>query len=320
MSTSSSINTFRLRNLGLPAMSTIEDMSNETRLSVEVLRAIIYKSDFLYKVYTVPKKIPAGALRTIYQPSRKLKALQGWILRHILDSLSSSPFCKGFEKGESILSNATPHIGANFVLNVDLEDFFPSITADKVFSIFKSLGYNNLIASALTRVCCYKNILPQGSPASPKLANLICTRLDYRIHGYAGRRGLIYTRYADDLTLSAQSLKKVTKAQDFLISIIPTENFVINKAKMNIYGPRRQKKVTGLVISQNKVGIGRLKFREMRVSIHYLFVAKSSNVEQIMGMLSYIRSVDFRNYKKLMQYIALLEKKYSWNPFHFKKA
>lgn len=230
------LNTFRLRNLGLPVMNNLHDMSKATRISVETLRLLIYTADFRYRIYTVEKKGPEKRMRTIYQPSRELKALQGWVLRNILDKLSSSPFSIGFEKHQSILNNATPHIGANFILNIDLEDFFPSLTANKVFGVFHSLGYNRLISSVLTKICCYKNLLPQGAPSSPKLANLICSKLDYRIQGYAGSRGLIYTRYADDLTLSAQSMKKVVKARDFLFSIIPSEGLVINSKKLVLVG------------------------------------------------------------------------------------
>lgn len=309
------MNTFRLRNLGLPVMSDLSDMSKETRVSVEALRLLIYRADYRYHIYTLDKKGAGSKKRTIYQPSRELKALQGWVLRNILDKLSSSPFSMGFEKKQSILNNATPHVGANFILNIDLEDFFPSLTAHKVFGVFHSLGYNRTIASSLTRLCCYKNLLPQGAPSSPKLANLICSRLDYRIQGYAGRRGLIYTRYADDLTISAQSMKKVVKAKGFLFSIIPSEGLMINKGKTCISGPRGQKKVTGLVVSQDKVGIGKRKYKEIRAKIHHVFVRRSNEIEQVKGWLAYILSVDLRSHKRLLVYMNKLEKKYNWNPF-----
>ncbi|EPV2480616.1 retron St85 family RNA-directed DNA polymerase [Enterobacter ludwigii] len=309
-------NTFKLRHLGLPVMSSLQDMSSATRLSVETLRLMIYRADFRYKIYSIEKKGPEKKKRTIYQPSRELKALQGWVLRNILDKLSSSPFSMGFEKKQSILNNATPHMGANFILNIDLEDFFPSLTADKVFGVFYSLGYNRLISSSLTRICCYRNLLPQGAPSSPKLANLICSKLDYRIQGYAGSRGLIYTRYADDLTLSAQSMKRVIKAKDFLISIIPSEGLKINSGKTSISGPRSQKKVTGLVISQEKVGIGRLKYKEIRAKIHHVFIGHLKDIEHVKGWLSFISSVDAKSHKRLMTYIGKLEKKYKCNPLN----
>nr|WCB28121.1 Cas9-XTEN-Ec86RT with 3xFLAG affinity tag [Vector pK2-Cas9-XTEN-RT] len=314
------LNTFRLRNLGLPVMNNLHDMSKATRISVETLRLLIYTADFRYRIYTVEKKGPEKRMRTIYQPSRELKALQGWVLRNILDKLSSSPFSIGFEKHQSILNNATPHIGANFILNIDLEDFFPSLTANKVFGVFHSLGYNRLISSVLTKICCYKNLLPQGAPSSPKLANLICSKLDYRIQGYAGSRGLIYTRYADDLTLSAQSMKKVVKARDFLFSIIPSEGLVINSKKTCISGPRSQRKVTGLVISQEKVGIGREKYKEIRAKIHHIFCGKSSEIEHVRGWLSFILSVDSKSHRRLITYISKLEKKYGKNPLNKAKT
>lgn len=296
-------------------MNNLNDMSKATRLSSETLRLMIYRADFRYRIYSIEKKGPVKKMRTIYQPSRELKALQGWVLRNILDKLSSSPFSIGFEKNQSILNNATPHMGANFILNIDLEDFFPSLTADKVFGVFHSLGYNRLVSSCLTKICCYRNLLPQGAPSSPKLANLICSKLDYRIQGYAGSRGLIYTRYADDLTLSAQSMKKVVKAKDFLISIIPTEGLKVNALKTCISGPRSQKKVTGLVISQEKVGIGRLKYKEIRAKIHHIFTGRSMEVEHVKGWLSFISSVDSKSHKRLTAYIGKLEKKYKINPF-----
>lgn len=303
----------------MPVMIDLHGMSKATRISVETLRLMIYRADFRYRIYSVEKKGPEKKMRTIYQPSRELKALQGWVLRNILDKLSSSPFSMGFEKKQSILNNATPHMGANFILNIDLEDFFPSLTAEKVFGVFLSLGYNRLIASSLTKICCYKNILPQGAPSSPKLANLICSKLDYRIQGYAGSRGLIYTRYADDLTLSAQSMRKVLKAKDFLTSIIPTEGLTVNSKKTCISGPRSQKKVTGLVISQEKVGVGRLKYKEIRAKIHHIFTGRSVEVEHVKGWLSFISSVDAKSHKRLLTYIGRLERKYKINPLNVNK-
>lgn len=313
MPSSTNSNVFRLRNLGIPVMSTISDMSREMRLSTNILNQLIQRSDYFYNIYNVPKKGSSSKFRTIYQPSRKLKALQAWVLRNILDKAHSSPFSTGFEKGQSIKDNANPHVGANFMLNIDLEDFFPSISSNKIYTVFSSLGYNKTIASALTKICCYKKILPQGSPASPKLANLVCLKLDYRIHGYAGRRGIIFTRYADDITLSAQTLKKIEKAKDFLMTIIPTEDFRVNNDKISVCGPRRQKKVTGLVLSTLSVGIGREKYREVKSKIHYLAVGRSSDFSHVIGLLSFIKSVDEKNYRRLISFASKISKKFKVN-------
>ncbi|WP_421504426.1 retron St85 family RNA-directed DNA polymerase [Erwinia rhapontici] len=306
-------NVFRLRNLGLPVMSTLNDMSREMRLSTDILNLLIYRADGFYNVYPLPKKGSGKGNRIICQPSRKLKALQSWVLRNILNKLHSSPFSTGFEKNQSIKDNANPHVGSNFMLNIDLEDFFTNISSNKVYTVFNSLGYNQIISSALTRICCYQNRLPQGSPASPKLANLICIKLDYRIHGYSGMRGIIFTRYADDITLSAQTVKKIQKAKDFLFSIIPSEDMIVNQNKVTISGPRRQKKVTGLIISHDSLGIGREKYREIKSKIHYLAVGRSSNTEHIKGLISFVRSVDEKNFRRLINFSQKMSKKYGLN-------
>ncbi|WP_307745797.1 retron St85 family RNA-directed DNA polymerase [uncultured Pantoea sp.] len=312
-SSSTTSKVFLLRNLGIPVMSTLSDMSREMRLSTEILKSLIFRADHFYRVFDIKKKGKSKGARKICQPSRKLKALQAWILRNILDKVHSSPFSTGFEKGQSIKDNANPHVGANFMLNIDLEDFFPSISSNKVYTVFSSLGYNSTISSALTRICCYKQQLPQGSPASPKLANLVCLKLDYRIHGYAGRRGIIFTRYADDITLSAQTLKKIDKAKDFILSIIPNEDLVINKNKISVCGPRKQKKVTGLILSTSSVGIGREKYREVKSKIHYLSVGRSSDFNHVIGLLAFIKSVDEKNHRRLMNFAHKMMKKYKVN-------
>jgi retron-type reverse transcriptase len=304
----SSNSIYRLKNLGLPALKKIEDLSLATRLSSGKIAYLTYQTDFLYRTYKVSKK--SGGKRVIAQPNRELKAVQAWILRNILDKLSSSPHSKGFDPGTSILENALPHQGANYVLTLDLEDFFPSITASKVFSVFSSVGYSKKISAVLTNLCVFKGALPQGAPTSPKLANLVCAKLDARIHGYAGPKGIVYTRYADDITLSTQSAKKIQKAKDFIGTIISDEDLEINRTKTKLCGTKRQKKITGLIISQNNVGIGREKLRETRAKIHHLFTEKSSDFSHVNGFLAFTYGVDKKSYTKLYRFIEAMKEKY----------
>lgn len=172
---------YQLRNLGLPVIRDLKEFSNEIRLSDSTIKKYLAYAEHYYFTYGIPKR--SGGTRLIAQPNRELKAIQSWILRHILDKLSTSGASKGFEKGTSIYDNAYPHIGANVILALDIDNFFPSIAANKVYGVFHSLGYNKKISSAFTSICTYKGFLPQGSPASPKLANLVCSKLDSRIQG-----------------------------------------------------------------------------------------------------------------------------------------
>lgn len=301
-------NIYSLKNLGLPAMVSVDDLANESRLSSAKIRYLSATADLHYKVFSIPKV--TGKPRLISQPSRDLKAIQAWILRNILDKLSSSSCAKGFERGSSILDNARPHIGSNYILTIDLENFFPSIAASKIYGVFSSIGYNKQLSVLLTNLCTYKGGLPQGAPTSPKLANLVCAKLDARIQGYAGPKGIIYTRYADDMTFSANTALKITKTKQFIGTIISNEDFKINSQKTVISGTKKQKKVTGLILTENSLGIGRMKYREVRVKLHYLFTDKLSDFSYMNGMLAYIYSVDKKSYNKLLSYIAKLKNKY----------
>ena len=299
---------YRLRNFGLPPIRSLEDFARETRLSEPFIKYLAFRSEYLYKVYDLPKS--SGGLRRIAQPSRELKAVQGWILRNILDKLAPSEHSKGFERGCSILDNASAHVGSSFILSIDLEDFFPTVTGRQVFGVFDSVGYSRAIGHILANLCLYKGRLPQGAPTSPTLANLVCARLDARINGYAGPKGIVYTRYADDITLSAQTSEKISRAKDFLPTIVRSEGFCINKAKTKISGTMVRKEVTGLVVTSDSVGIGRRRLRELRAKIHYLFLGRSDDFSHVRGWLAYVQSVDRKAFARLGLYIARLRDRY----------
>lgn len=304
-------NKYRLQIFGLPVIENLYDFSTATRLSQKLIYNLSNNSKYYYKVYNIPKK--NSGCRVISQPSRTLKVLQSWILKNILQDLKVSQSSKGFEVETSVLDNAMPHQGANAILCIDLNDFFPSIKGNWIYTIFRSIGYNKFISSLLTSICTYDGSLPQGSPCSPKLSNLVCLRLDARLQGYVGKQSIIYTRYADDLTFSALSIKKLVSSYKTIRRIIQEENFSINKDKTRLAGPSRRKKVTGLVLTDNSVGIGREKSRIIRSKLHHLSTNKNStdkDVQHIKGWLSFIKSVDKLRYESLFKYIHVLKVKH----------
>lgn len=306
----SNTNLIRQRMLGLPAINTLEDFSNLTHIS----KATIYKlstfSKLYYKTYLIPKK--NGSSREISQPSKRLMALQGWVLVNILDKLKVSESCKGFDKGTSTSDNARPHVGAHTILNLDLEDFFHNIKREYVFSIFRSIGYNNNISTLLTNLCTYNDHLPQGGPCSPKLANLALWHFDNRIQGYVGKRGINYTRYADDLTFSGNNPKKVLRILPVISSITNDENFTINNTKTRVAGPTKSKLVTGLIINDKRFGVGTKKYKLLRAKIFTLNSLSGQKavkqLNEIKGWISYLHSVDNIRYNKVIRYINALSK------------
>lgn len=305
--------TMQLKMLGLPVINSLYDFSKLTHLSKRSVFRFSSYSEHFYREYELPKK--GGGVRLISQPNRSLKAAQAWILRNILDGLHVSAVCKGFEKGENILSNARPHQGANVILNLDLENFFPSVKAEQVCSVFKAIGYNPIIAGIFTSMCTYNGKLPQGAPTSPKLSNLTCLRLDNRLQGYVGKKGIVYTRYADDLSFSSFSQGRILSLLPMIKKIIKEEGFEINGSKTRIWGPSRSKKVTGLVICEDKAGIGRKRLHEIRAKIHKVCFLNNAEdhrkeIEHIKGWLAFVKTVDEDRWKILNSYISSLKVKY----------
>lgn len=304
--------TIRLNMFGLPVIQTIDDFSEVTHVSKYTLYQLSKNADKYYKVYTIPKK--TGKPRTICQPSKKLKGIQSWVLINILNKLRVSTSCKGFEKGSSTYFNAEPHKGANSLLTIDLKDFFPTVTQSQVFNIFKSVGYNNLVSVIFSNICTYQETLPQGSPCSPKLANLSAWQLDLRIQGYVGKRGINYTRYADDLSFSGLTPLKIVQIIPMIKKIIEEENFKINPAKTRIAGLSRAKIVTGLVMADDSFGIGKQKFKDVRSKIYHLTLMHEQKntklLNEIKGWLAYLKSVDVKRLNKVRKYIKELVAKH----------
>ena len=302
----------RLNMLGLPLIQDVDDFSKITHISKYSIYHLSKHSDKYYKTYTIPKK--SGKPRRICQPSKKLKGLQSWILVNVLDKLKVSNSCKGFEKGTSTASNAEPHKNANTILTIDLKDFFPTIKRNQVYNIFKAIGYNETIATVMTNICTFENALPQGSPCSPKLANLSAWTLDVRIQGYVGKRGINYTRYADDLSFSGLIPSKVVNIIPMIKKIVEDENFIINPSKTRVAGSARAKIVTGLVISNDTFGIGKQKYKNVRAKIHHLTLPKEQKniklLNEVKGWLSYLNSIDKKRLSKAKKYIKELTDKH----------
>ncbi len=120
--------------------------------------------------------ISDNKIRTILAPSKRLKARQRWILENILNKIKVSIYAQGFELNRSIKTHAELHANHDFVVCMDIKDFFPSITEEKVFAIFKNIGYTSRDHRNLPNFVVFKGVLPQGAPTSPKLANIICKK------------------------------------------------------------------------------------------------------------------------------------------------
>jgi retron-type reverse transcriptase len=195
----------------------------------------------------------------------------------------AAPPAHGFARGRSIRTNAGPHAHQAIVVKLDLEDFFPSITYRRVRGLFQAIGYGDVVAICLAKLCTVRpaekvvrflgNIrhpmLPQGAPTSPAIANLVCRRLDARLSGLARAFGAAYTRYADDVTFSGdESLEKsLRRFLPLLYGIIRDENFRVNRKKTHFARRGARQGVTGLVVNDGP-SVPRRYRRQLRAILH----------------------------------------------------
>lgn len=283
--------------LSLPILENVDDLSQSLRLPKEVISKFSFNNDRYYHRIEMEKK--SGGIRHIESPLKELKAIQRWVLRYILDKLSPSTYAKGFVRKKSILDNAKPHEGNQYVLNLDLKDFFTTVQASHVYTLFKNIGYNNNIAFILTSFCTKSGYLPQGAPTSPALSNLVCLRLDHRISTYCKKRALTYTRYADDLCISGNKILILQKASYLIKDIICDEGFTINAKKEKFLGPKVRREVTGLTVTP-KITISKKNYCLYRKRIYDLVRTETPNKHEIIkGILSFVRSIDKDKGKKL---------------------
>ena len=226
-----------------------------------------------YTTFRIPKK--SGGVREISAPVPRLKAML-WPVNEILRSIyEPKPCVMGFTQCRSIVDNAKAHLGQNYVLNLDLKDFFPTITQARIWKRLQLPPYSftKEVANVLAGLCCISmkredgssvNVLPQGAPTSPVLTNLICESLDKKLTGVAARFNLRYTRYADDMTFSSMHSALSLNGDAFseIRRIIEQQGFTVNEKKTRLQKRGARQEVTGLVLS-NKVNTPRKYVRDL---------------------------------------------------------
>lgn len=259
-----------------------------------------------YQTFTIKKK--SGSDRTINAPVKGLKS----ILRPLNFALQCMyvphAAATGFVLDKSIVDNAKKHVGQHYVLNLDLKDFFHSFDRNRVkIGLINTVwGISNLrkfkeanpkkfkqleeLAFLLASLCTHpfevdgkvKTVLPQGSPASPTLTNILCKQLDLRLYGLAKRFNISYTRYADDITFSSKH--NVYNDDEFnnelkrIIEIDQKLTFNSKKTRLQKSGYRQE--ATGLIVN-DKVNVRRRYVKQIRMYLHYWKKYGYEKAEQI---------------------------------------
>lgn len=277
-----------------------------------------------YKEYRIPKR--NGKWRIIDEPMPNLKEIQTWILENILLSpgvlKDVLPIVTAFMPHRDIIDNAKPHVGKKCVVCMDLKDFFSSVRWIQVYGVFSDLGYGKDVAGMLAHLCTLKGVLPQGAPTSPMLSNLVMKRIDRKIYAFCHSKGIAYTRYADDLTFSAERRLEYGQLMGYVSMMMRGEQFTINEEKTKVYHRNQSQNVTGIVVNE-KLQVGKKYRRKIRQEMYYLQryglmehyphtnypFSPKSYLNHLLGKVNHVLHVNKED-KEMRKYQKILKEQY----------
>lgn len=246
----------------LQAASTYDDLAALFRIPVGSWKTALYGSTSTYSTFSISKR--SGGARTIESPLGIRREIQTIFLDALKEGYKQPSGVHGFVAGRSIVSNASKHLSRRSIVNLDLLDFFNSISFKRVRGIFLAQPFHLhwVVANILAHACCSNGRLPMGGITSPIISNLASVRLDKRLSGLAARYGGEYSRYADDITFSFDRnltelpgiVARDTAGKPILggqvADIVNAEGFAPNVAKFHVAERASRKIVTGIVVNE----------------------------------------------------------------------
>jgi hypothetical protein len=283
----------------LTPVFTLRHLSELTGTPYGYLRRVVGRHLGVYRHIWLRKRVPGRSRhRMISIPPKNLLEVQQWITQNILRYARPSRASYAFHPESSPVLAAEEHCGCEWLLKVDVEDFFHSITEGKVSAVFFRLGYPRLISFELARLTTMplerdthsrdpvsrwpsipyyhsvnEGVLPQGAPTSPMLSNLVMCDLDERLLTLSEQHGMRYTRYADDLAFSCKKGRDrayVERFKRLVLAELSREGLRPNLRKTVIRGPGTRRIVLGLIVDGSSPRLSR-EFRDaMRMHLHYL--------------------------------------------------
>jgi len=299
----------------------LRDLGRDLNLSQTEVRRIVASAPFRYKRYTLPKR--SGGLREIHHPTPELKAIQSWIVRHILSDLPVHASVYSYRKGLGIRDHARVHIGARYFMRLDFEDFFPSIRYVDVCRLLQGgrdaadqqldeqtiflLGRLLCRAPKGSRLDVGTLALSIGAPSSPAISNAILFDLDSKLADASARVSVTYSRYADDLYFStrcAHTLERLLPEIRREIAALESPRLTINEGKTSRSSRKHRVQVTGITITPtSELSVGRDRKRLVRAQVYRYLQGSllSEQVESLRGMISFIASIEPEFVARLME-------------------
>lgn len=258
----------KLFNNNLPIVYNITHLSNLTLIKKNYIMqaATVSKhSEAYYREFSIPKK-KRHETRTIFEPLPNLKNIQYWILRNILYNIPVSPYAKAYKVNVGLKQNLRFHKDQKKVLNLDIENFFPSIKIEVINNVFLQLGYSTTVSKILSKLCALKDTLPQGAPTSPYLSNIVMIPFDEAVSQFCKNLKIHYTRYSDDLSFSGDFDE--VQVQSYVEEKLNQLGFNLNDRKRKLMHSSQRQIVTGVVVNE-KIQLAKEDRKRLRQIFHY---------------------------------------------------
>lgn len=279
----------RFARTGTYPIFSLGHLAHETGASYPYLREIVSRERDPYRSIAMPKR--DGHSRPISAPEPILMSVQRWLLDHVLISLPMHEASYAYQRDKSIVDCASQHRGARWMVKMDLHDFFGTVQEESVYGVFRTLNYSKLVSFELARITTraegvrlpYRSadraqissyavlgqgVLPQGGPTSGALANAVARRLDRFLQRLAIERGLVYTRYSDDLVFSGSEAFRRGEAESLVKQVhglIRKSGFSAHHSKTKIVPPGARKVVLGLLVDDT---VRLLPEQRRRIEVH----------------------------------------------------
>ena len=273
-------------------------------ISPKLVMQIHHKPERHYRSFVLKKK--GGGERPIESPKVFLKVIQQFLNDYILADLPIHRCVHSYRSDHSIISNAALHTRKKFVANIDIHDFFGSVTLEQVVNHLVNTGICKRSASIVGQICCKDETLPQGAPTSPLISNSILFGFDECMDEQCSRSGLVYSRYADDITISGDTRDAVVSSiLTAEILLAERHKLFLNKEKTRVASQTGQQRVTGIVVNDG-VRPPRDFRRSVRAAFHNASKMRTvdwNHARRLRGYLSYLMAFpEIRRSKELQRY------------------
>lgn len=299
-------------------VQSVDDLSHILGIWLDPFKLAIDNAQ--YKSFEIPKK--SGGTRLISSPDAVTRNLQSKLYVYLKAYYQSvHPNCvHGFipkhtaKASHHIKANAQVHLGMPFLLNIDIKNFFHSISTERVRSLFDNspFYFDHGVSTALALLCCYERKLPMGACTSPVISNLICLHMDALFMKWCSEKKIKYTRYADDLSFSSNNAFSSQQIEE-IRTIIEKEGFKINEKKLRIQSKHSSQWVTGIKVNQ-KLNVNRTYVRNLRAILYDIktngweqATRKHFNLEENQKLEEELKNKFFFRVKGKIQHIAYVK-------------